>query len=163
MHESTSCAHYLLARGVLPRALLKEVSSYDTVGNAFFSLTIHALPAGWRRLAVVTSDFHMPRTAALFRDMYGLAGRELYGQPDRCQAAWRACLCGGKSSRGRAGVGWAGVLLHGMGRYSGRKASSCLHQFHPALAAPTPPPPGPLPARLGSARMPHGLSPPPNP
>ncbi|KXZ42515.1 hypothetical protein GPECTOR_139g671 [Gonium pectorale] len=83
VHESTACARYLLDRGADPELLLKEVSSYDTVGNAYFSLTIHALPAGWRRLAVVTSDFHMPRTAALFRAMYRLAGRELFGDADR--------------------------------------------------------------------------------
>ncbi|GLC46941.1 hypothetical protein PLESTB_001544900 [Pleodorina starrii] len=83
VHESTACARYLLQRGAAADHLLKEVSSYDTVGNAYFSLTIHAVPAGWRRLAVVTSDFHMPRTAALFASMYGLAGRELYGDPRR--------------------------------------------------------------------------------
>ena len=53
------------------------------VGNAYFSLAIHALPAGWRRVAVVTSDFHMPRTAALFRHMYSVAGRELLGDAAR--------------------------------------------------------------------------------
>jgi hypothetical protein len=42
-------------------SLLVQVSSYDTVGNAMFALTIHALPAGWRHVAVVTSDFHMVR------------------------------------------------------------------------------------------------------
>ncbi|PNH10615.1 hypothetical protein TSOC_002646 [Tetrabaena socialis] len=72
IHESSACAAYLVARGADPATLLKEVSSYDTVGNAYFSLTIHALPAGWRRVAVVTSDFHMPRTASLFDAMFEL-------------------------------------------------------------------------------------------
>lgn len=35
-------------QGVPAKNLLKEVSSYDTVGNAYFFLVIHALPAGWR-------------------------------------------------------------------------------------------------------------------
>ncbi|KAG2432291.1 hypothetical protein HYH02_013014 [Chlamydomonas schloesseri] len=90
IHESTACARYLLDRGADPQLLLKEVSSYDTVGNAYFSLTIHALPAGWRRLAVVTSDFHMPRTASLFHAMYGLAGSELFGDPARFELLYVA-------------------------------------------------------------------------
>jgi uncharacterized SAM-binding protein YcdF (DUF218 family) len=60
---------------------LQEVSSFDTVGNAYFSLMIHVVPAGWRRLAVVTSDFHMPRSRALFADIYSMAGRSLCGDP----------------------------------------------------------------------------------
>lgn len=59
------------------------MSSYDTVGNAYYSLCIHVIPAGWRRLAVVTSDFHMPRSRALFADIYRLAGQSLFGD-----AAW---------------------------------------------------------------------------
>jgi uncharacterized SAM-binding protein YcdF (DUF218 family) len=72
LHESTAYATYLMARGVPSRDVLKETQSYDTVGNAYFSLTIHALPARWRRVAVVTSAFHMPRTEAIFRSTYAL-------------------------------------------------------------------------------------------
>lgn len=81
VHESTSCAAYLLDRGAQAAHLLKESSSYDTVGNAYFSLSIHALPAGWRNVAVVTSDFHMHRSRALFEDMYALAGAQFFGSP----------------------------------------------------------------------------------
>ncbi len=59
------------------------MSSYDTVGNSYFALTIHAIPAGWRKMAVVTSAFHMPRTQALFTDMFQVAANDLYKQPDR--------------------------------------------------------------------------------
>jgi hypothetical protein len=62
---------------------LQETASYDTVGNTYFSLAIHALPAAWTRLAVVTSDFHMPRSRALFADIYRLAGSSLFGNPHR--------------------------------------------------------------------------------
>lgn len=44
-----------MAQGCDPASLLKEVSSYDTVGNAYFSLTIHSIPAGWRKILVNTS------------------------------------------------------------------------------------------------------------
>jgi uncharacterized SAM-binding protein YcdF (DUF218 family) len=80
----TRTARYLLERGADATQLLKETSSYDTVGNAYFSLTMHAVPAAWRRIAVVTSHFHMTRTAALFRIMYALAGSQLYSDPHRC-------------------------------------------------------------------------------
>lgn len=82
IHEATSCASYLLAKGIPSSDILKETCSYDTVGNAYFSLTVHAIPAAWRRLAVVTSDFHMPRTRELFSDMYSIAGESLFAQPD---------------------------------------------------------------------------------
>eukprot|EP00879_Flechtneria_rotunda_P024790 GHRR01026303.1.p1 GENE.GHRR01026303.1~~GHRR01026303.1.p1 ORF type:complete len:383 (+),score=104.28 GHRR01026303.1:535-1683(+) len=81
IHESTSCAKYLMEAGVQAADILKEVSSYDTVGNAYFSLTIHALPAGWRRIAVVTSHFHMPRSMSLFADLYRMAGSYYFGDP----------------------------------------------------------------------------------
>lgn len=83
IHESTSCAEYLIAKGMASGDILKEVSSYDTVGNAYFSATIHAIPAGWRRLAVVTSAFHMPRTKLLFEDVYSFTGLTVFGEADR--------------------------------------------------------------------------------
>ncbi|KAL3146162.1 hypothetical protein ABBQ32_002878 [Trebouxia sp. C0010 RCD-2024] len=76
VHESSAYTSYLHKHGIPAKHLLKEVSSYDTVGNAYFCLVIHALPAGWRRLAVVTSDFHMPRTEAIFRHCAKLASAE---------------------------------------------------------------------------------------
>lgn len=50
LHESTAYATYLMQRGVPAAHLLKEIHSYDTVGNGYFSLLIHALPAGWRQV-----------------------------------------------------------------------------------------------------------------
>ncbi|DBA72362.1 TPA: hypothetical protein ACH3X2_010515 [Trebouxia sp. C0005] len=73
VHEGSAYAAYLLEQGVPAKHVLKEVSSYDTVGNAYFSLVIHALPADWRKLAVVTSDFHMPRSQAIFHHCSHLA------------------------------------------------------------------------------------------
>jgi hypothetical protein len=50
-----------------------EESSYDTIGNAYFSRVLHAIPRRFRRALVVTSEFHMPRTEAAFRWIWGLA------------------------------------------------------------------------------------------
>lgn len=41
----------------------------------------YAVPALHRRIAVVTSDFHMARTQATFDFVYSLAGRQLHGDP----------------------------------------------------------------------------------
>ncbi|KAG0559401.1 hypothetical protein KC19_10G101600 [Ceratodon purpureus] len=74
VHESTSCAEYLIDRGAPVSVLLKEWGSYDTIGNGFFALTQHVIPRRWRRMAVVTSDFHMPRSHAIFEWVFGLQG-----------------------------------------------------------------------------------------
>ncbi|CAL5218988.1 g743 [Coccomyxa viridis] len=78
LHESTVCAEYLLGKGVPAADILKEVSSYDTVGNGYFALTIHAIPAAWRRCSVITSSFHMPRSRAIFQDCFAVAGSTLH-------------------------------------------------------------------------------------
>lgn len=90
LHEATACAAYLMGRDVPASHILKEVSSYDTVGNAYFSCAIHAIPAGWRRIAVVTSNFHTPRTEAVFEDVYALAGDSLYGDSHRFELSFFA-------------------------------------------------------------------------
>ncbi|HEX2980665.1 MAG TPA: YdcF family protein [Anaerolineaceae bacterium] len=74
LFESLGGARYLLKRGVEVRKLLTETSSYDTLGNAFFSRVIHAEPLGLQHLLVITSAFHMPRAAAIFQWVYGLQG-----------------------------------------------------------------------------------------
>ena len=64
--ESVAGAAHLLARGVSAERIEVEASSYDTIGNAYFSKLLHVDPAGWRSLAIVTSEFHMPRSRAIF-------------------------------------------------------------------------------------------------
>ena len=78
VHEGTSYAEYLMrCHGVPPLSILKESSSYDTVGNGYFSSMIHAVPSRWKRIAVVTSEFHMPRSRAIFEKVYGLVNKAL--------------------------------------------------------------------------------------
>lgn len=70
--EARAGAGYLRSRGIDHARILLEESSFDTVGNAYFSRVIHAIPREFRRILVITSDFHMPRTEAAFRWVYSL-------------------------------------------------------------------------------------------
>lgn len=70
--ESVAGARYLRSKGIPPEKIFTETASYDTIGNAYFARTIHADPAGWRRLLIVTSDFHGARTQAIFEWVFGL-------------------------------------------------------------------------------------------
>lgn len=76
--ESVPAAQYLLERGVPKSRILAETCSYDTIGNAFFARTVHTDPRGLRRLLIVTSKFHMPRTEAVFRWVFGAAPFRAY-------------------------------------------------------------------------------------
>jgi uncharacterized SAM-binding protein YcdF (DUF218 family) len=64
--ESTACASYLTGKGIPSDLLYVETTSYDTIGNAFYTRTSHTDVTGWRRLLVITNEFHMDRTMAIF-------------------------------------------------------------------------------------------------
>ena len=83
--ESVAAANYLIKRGVRPDKILVETSSYDTIGNVFFSRMIHVEPLNIKRLLVITSEFHMPRTQAIFEWIYGLDGLS-----QECQLSFEA-------------------------------------------------------------------------
>ncbi|MGB0663670.1 MAG: YdcF family protein [Pontibacterium sp.] len=70
LYESKLAAEYLLARGVNASQLLYETSSLDTLGNAYFARTIHIEPLQLKRLHIITSEFHLPRTQAMFELMF---------------------------------------------------------------------------------------------
>ncbi len=70
--ESRTAAEYLIQQGVDPAQLLTEISSYDTIGNAYFSRLLFAEPANMQHILVITSDFHLSRTRATFEWIYGL-------------------------------------------------------------------------------------------
>jgi uncharacterized SAM-binding protein YcdF (DUF218 family) len=70
--EAAAGARYLLEHGVPAEKILVEACSYDSIGNAYFSRVLHADPRGFRKILVITSAFHLPRTEAIFRWIYGL-------------------------------------------------------------------------------------------
>ncbi len=70
--EAEAAADYLMQQGCDPARIVTEAYSRDTIGNAYFARVLHTGPAGYRRLLVVTSEFHMPRTEAVFRHVFSL-------------------------------------------------------------------------------------------
>jgi uncharacterized SAM-binding protein YcdF (DUF218 family) len=69
--ESTACAAYLKQHSrnqsnIDNVDIYVETTSYDTIGNAFFARTTHTELNAWRNLLVVTNEFHMERTRAIF-------------------------------------------------------------------------------------------------
>lgn len=70
--ESLAAARYLISKGMDPRRIFTETCSYDTIGNAYFARVIHVDPANFKRILVITSNFHMPRTEFIFRWVFSL-------------------------------------------------------------------------------------------
>jgi len=73
--ESAASAAYIVKKyGIDPGDIVMETTSYDTIGNAYFARTQICDPMGWRRVWVVTSEFHMPRTQAIFDWIFSCEG-----------------------------------------------------------------------------------------
>ena len=73
--EATSAALWLVGNGVPPEYVLREYSSYDTIGNAYFARAQHCDVARLGSLLIITSAFHYPRTVAVFEWVFGLPPR----------------------------------------------------------------------------------------
>ena len=69
IHETTSCSEYLIKLGVNPENIYKEWGSYDTIANGFFAFTNFILPMNLKSIFIITSNFHMNRTIAIFNWM----------------------------------------------------------------------------------------------
>ena len=70
--EARAMAEYALSLGLPPDALLVEEESRDTIGNAYFVMRRFLEPNDWMSIRVVTSDFHIQRTAWVFQKVLGL-------------------------------------------------------------------------------------------
>ena len=69
--EATASAAELIDAGVDERDVFVETTSFDTIGNAFFARTDHCSLAGWKRILIITSEFHMARSKAIFDWVFG--------------------------------------------------------------------------------------------
>lgn len=71
--------------------ILKEESPKDTVGEAFFTKINIVKPKEWQRLLIITSDYHVPRTAKIFKFIYGnefqieVFGTAVEGSPENIE------------------------------------------------------------------------------
>jgi len=75
--ESEASALYMISKHQIAVGnIFMETSSYDTIGNAYFARTSFCEVFGWKRLLVITSEFHMPRTRAIFDWMFNIPNRE---------------------------------------------------------------------------------------
>lgn len=72
LFESRVAAAYLMDKGITAQRILTEISSYDTIGNAFFSRMIHVQPRNFQNLLVITSQFHVQRVQTAFQWVYTL-------------------------------------------------------------------------------------------
>ena len=76
--ESHEMAKFLVKSGLESARVLTEISSYDTIGNAYFSRLLFTEPLALKKLLIVTSEFHMPRTQAIFEWIFKLPPSLLY-------------------------------------------------------------------------------------
>ena len=64
--------HYLVENlHVNPKKILTELNSRDTVGDAFFTKINLAVPLSWKKICVVTSNYHVERANEIFNLIYG--------------------------------------------------------------------------------------------
>jgi uncharacterized SAM-binding protein YcdF (DUF218 family) len=75
---------YAVIVGVAASAVIAESKSRDTVGHAIFTKNTLAIPNRWRKLLVVTSDYHVGRAREIFNFVYGVKyAIEVRGAPAR--------------------------------------------------------------------------------
>lgn len=70
--ESTAAAKKLISMGIPHSDVLEESFSLDTIGNAYFLRTVHIDPGEYSTLYIVTNNWHMDRTKAIFDVVFNL-------------------------------------------------------------------------------------------
>eukprot|EP01039_Chlorochromonas_danica_P003120 gene3120-3417_t len=73
--ESSAAAKKLLALGIPAEKVLEENFSLDTIGNAYFLRMIHVENCEFEKLIIITNDWHMSRTRAIFDTVFHLPMR----------------------------------------------------------------------------------------
>ncbi len=74
--ECVASADYLVSRGLPKKRILVDKFSDDTIGNGYFSRIFFADPFGFKKILIITSDYHLPRAKAIFEWIYSLTPRK---------------------------------------------------------------------------------------
>lgn len=69
--EASAMKDYAVKLGINKEHIFIEEKSQDTIGNIFFTKKLFLEPNKWRKIILVTSDFHMPRTKYLCKKILG--------------------------------------------------------------------------------------------
>lgn len=70
--ESCVISQYLIDHGIPSNKILRESTSYDTVGNMYFIKTTITEPLNYKDLIIITSDFHIKRSKYLANFIFNL-------------------------------------------------------------------------------------------
>jgi uncharacterized SAM-binding protein YcdF (DUF218 family) len=112
--EAGAMAEHAVALGVPRRAVLLEEESRDTIGNAYFVMRRFLEPNDWMSIRVVTSDFHIQRTAWVFQKVLGLGYDVAYSpSPSELDHATIAARAREESDISTFLMDWLGPIADG--------------------------------------------------
>ena len=69
--EAEAMRAILARRGIDSKYIYLEKQSLDTISNAVFSKQLVGKNRGWKRIVLITSDYHMQRALWIFRRIFG--------------------------------------------------------------------------------------------
>ena len=72
VNESVKMGELLAKAGINESKILTERWSHDTIGNAYFTRLIHIDQLNLKKILIITSEFHLPRSKAIFEWIFGL-------------------------------------------------------------------------------------------
>lgn len=70
--ESSSASIELIKMGIPATSLQEEAFTIDTIGNAYYFRTIHAEYCDNNDIYIITNNWHMPRSQAIFEYVFSL-------------------------------------------------------------------------------------------
>ena len=69
--EAKAMRDYAISKGLPKNVTLLEENSKDSIGNAYFVRKNYLEKNNWKKIIVVTTDFHIPKTKYVFQKVLG--------------------------------------------------------------------------------------------